>query len=155
MKKEDKQLLLYGGGLLLAYFGVLRPILQKLGVQNTQADITVFNQQNLPNSINPFSPVYYTTISGAKLYTRSYTDQIAKQIYDALGYFSDDEASVIAVFRTIQHKTQVSWLAYVFQKNYKTDLFDFMKNGKGFLPQAGLSSADLNEIITIVNRLPK
>lgn len=155
MKKDDKQLLLYGGGFLLAYFGVLRPILQKLGIQNTQADINVANQQNQPNAINPFSPVYWKTIKGAILFKKAYTDQLAKQIYDALGYFSDDEAAVKSVFRTMKHKTQVSWLADVFQQNYRTDLFDFIKNGKGFLPQAGLSSNDLNEIINLVNRLPK
>ena len=155
MKKDDKQLLLYGGGLLIAYFGILRPILQKLGIQNTQADITVANQQNQSNATNPFSPVYWKTVSGASLLKKAYTDQLAKQIYDALGYFSDDEAAVTSVFRLMKHKTNVSWLADVFQQNYRTDLFDFMKNGKGFLPQAGLSSIDLNEIITLVNKLPK
>jgi hypothetical protein len=58
------------------------------------------------------------------------------------------------VFRQLKYKTQVSWLADIFQQNYKTDLFDFLKNGKGTLWQAGLNSDELNEIINLVNKLP-
>jgi hypothetical protein len=154
MKKEDKQLLLYGGGLLLVYFGVLRPILKKLGIQNSAADISVQQQQQLPNNQNAFSPIYWKQFPSATLLTRAGTEQLAKRIYDALGYFSDDEAAIISVFRLMKYKTQVSWLADIFQQMYKTDLFDFLKNGKGTLWQAGLNSDELNEIINLVNKLP-
>jgi hypothetical protein len=154
MKKEDKQLLLYGGGLLLVYFGVLRPILKKLGIQNSAADISVQQQQQLPNNQNAFSPIYWKQFPSATLLTRAGTEQLAKRIFDAMGYFSDDEAAVISVFRQLKYKTQVSWLADIFQQNYKTDLFDFLKNGKGTLWQAGLNSDELNEIINLVNKLP-
>lgn len=153
-KQDDSKLLLYGGGLLIVYFGILRPLLEKLGIARSQAEQQVINQQNLPNNKNPFSPVYWKSISNAKLITRNATNGLAKRLYDAMGYFSDDEPAVFSVFSQIKYKTQISWLSDVFQQNYKIDLLDFLKRGKGQLPNAGLSDSELQQIINIVNALP-
>jgi hypothetical protein len=153
-KQDDSKLLLYGGGLIIVYFGILRPLLEKLGIARSQADQQLINQQNLPNNKNPFSPVYWKTIPGAKLYNKNDTISFAKRIYEAMGFFSDDEPAVFSVFSQLKYKTQVSWLADVFQQNYKMDLLDFLKRGKGQLPQAGLNSDELQQILNIVNALP-
>lgn len=153
-KQDDSKLLLYGGGLLIVYFGILRPLLEKLGIARSQAEQQVINQQNLPNNKNPFSPVYWKTIPGAKLITRNATNGLAKRIFDSMGYFSDDESGVFSVFSQLKYKSQVSWLSDIFQQNYKIDLLDFLKRGKGQLPQAGLSDTELQQIINIVNALP-
>jgi len=153
-KQDDSKLLLYGGGLIIVYFGILRPLLEKLGIAKSQADQQVINQQSLPNNKNPFSPIYWKTVSGAKLFTRNATNSLAKRIYEAMGFFSDDEPAVYSVFSQMKYKTQVSWLADVFQQNYKIDLLDFLKRGKGQLPQAGLNSNELQQILNIVNALP-
>ena len=34
------------------------------------------------------------------------------------------------------------------------DLLDFLKRGKGQLPQAGLSDTELQQVLNIVNSLP-
>jgi hypothetical protein len=153
-KQDDSKLLLYGGGLLIVYFGILRPLLEKLGIARSQAEQQVINQQNLPNNKNVFSPVYWKTIPGAKLITRNATNSLAKRLFDSMGYFSDDESAVYSVFSQLKYKTQVSWLADIFQQNYKMDLLDFLKRGKGQLPQAGLNSDELQQILNIVNALP-
>jgi hypothetical protein len=153
-KQDDSKLLLYGGGLLIVYFGILRPLLEKLGIARSQADQQLINQQNLPNNKNPFSPVYWKTIPGPKLITRNATNSLSKRIYDAMGFFTDDEPAVYSVFSQLKYKTQVSWLADIFQQNYKMDLLDFLKRGKGQLPQAGLNSDELQQILNIVNALP-
>jgi hypothetical protein len=153
-KQDDSKLLLYGGGLLIIYFGILRPILEKFGLATSQAEQQVINQQNLPNNKNPFSPLYWKTISGAKLITRNATNALAKRIFDSMGFFSDDEPGVFSVFTQLKTKTQVSWLADIFQQNYKMDLLDFLKRGKGQLPQAGLSDTELQQLLNIVNTLP-
>ncbi len=153
-KNDDSKLLLYGGGLLIVYFGILRPLLEKLGLATSQAEQQVINQQNLPNNKNPFSPVYWKSVPGAKLITRNSTNNLAKRIYDSMGFFSDDEPQVFSVFSQMKYKTQVSWLSDIFQQNYKMDLLDFLKRGKGQLPQAGLNDTELQQIINIVNNLP-
>ena len=153
-KQDDNKILLYGGGLLIVYFGILRPLLEKLGLATSQAEQQVINQQNLPNNKNPFSPLYWKTIPRAPLITRNATNALAKRIFDAMGYFSDDEAAVFSVFTQLKTKTQVSWLCDIFQQNYKMDLLDFLKRGKGQLAQAGLSDTELQQVINIVNNLP-
>jgi hypothetical protein len=153
-KQDNSKILLYGGGLLIVYFGILRPLLEKLGLARSQAEQQVINQQNLPNNKNPFSSTYWKTIPNAKLITRNATNALAKRIFDAMGYFSDDESAVFSVFTQLKTKTQVSWLADIFQQNYKMDLLDFLKRGKGQLPQAGLSDTELQQVLNIVNSLP-
>lgn len=153
-KQDNSKLLLYGGGLIIVYFGILKPLLEKLGIAKSQADQQLINQQNLPNNKNPFSPIYWKTVYGAKLITRNATNNLAKRIYEAMGFFSDDEPAVFSVFSQMKYKTQVSWLSDVFQQNYKMDLLDFLKRGKGQLPQAGLNSDELQQILNIVNALP-
>jgi hypothetical protein len=153
-KQDDSKILLYGGGLLIVYFGILRPLFEKLGLARSQAEQQLINQQNLPNSKNAFSPLYWKTIPNAKLITRNATNALAKRIFDAMGYFSDDESAVFSVFTQLKTKTQVSWLADIFQQNYRIDLLDFLKRGKGQLAQAGLSDTELQQVLNIVNSLP-
>ena len=160
MKKTDQQFLMYAGSLAIVYFGVLRPLLTKLGIQQTQQEqqesqtVSIYTQAS--NAKNPFSPAFYKSApSGAYLLTVSYASDLAKRIYDALGYFSDDEAAVTSVFRLMQSQSQVSFLCDIFQKKYGTDLIDFLRKGKGIMPQAGLNDTELNEILQIVKKLPK
>ena len=47
MKKEDKQLLIYAGIAAIGYFGVIRPILKKVGIVKSAEDILVINQRFL------------------------------------------------------------------------------------------------------------
>ena len=160
MKKQDQQLILYAGGIAVLYFGILRPILTKLGIQQTAAEQAEQQQVTATdvatNAANPFSPLFWkASPSGTYLLTVAVATDLADRIYNAMGYFYDDEAAVVSVFRQLKTKSQVSWLADIFQKKYKTDLFDFLKKGKGVMYQSGLNNAELNQIITIVNKLPK
>ena len=156
MKKEDKQLLLYGGGLIIAYFGLIRPILKKVGIVNSANDQLVNNYSNIANAANPFSPIFWKQGgAGTSLIKVAATEALAARIYDAMGYFTDDEAAVYSVFRTLKTQSQVSWLADIFQKKYGSDLFTFLQKGKGILPEAGLNSDEIAVIINLVNKLPK
>jgi len=157
MKKEEQQLLKYAIFTGLIYFGVVRPILQKVGIVKTKEDVLVLTQTNLPNSENPFSPIFYKKAgAGAILLKRDFANQLAKRIYNAMGYLTDDESEVFSVFRNLKTQTQVSYLADVFQQNYKSDLLEFLKKGKNqFNVASGLNSDELSVILNIVNKLPK
>jgi hypothetical protein len=160
MKKQDQQMLLYAGGIAVFYFGLLRPILTKLGIQQTaaqqQEEQNVTQTDVATNAANPFSPLFWKQgPRGTQLLTVGYATLLSDRIYNGMGYFYDDEAAIISVFRLLKTKSQVSWLADIFQKKYKTDLFDFLKKGKGIMYQAGLNNSELNQIISIVNKLPK
>lgn len=153
-KQDDSKILLYGGGLLIVYFGILRPLLEKLGIATSAAEQTINTQTTVQNQKNPFSPVYWKTIPNATLITKNATIGLCQRIYNAMGYFTDNESEIFSVFNQMKYKTQVSWLADIFQQQYKIDLFDFLRRGKGTLPQAGLSDTELQQIINQVNKLP-
>jgi hypothetical protein len=157
MNKENQKLIIYGGAVLLAYFGVLRPILNKLGITKSKEAKTIDEQENKTNKENPFSPVFYKlSPSGSKLLTGKSADYFAKQIYDAMGVFGDDEAKIYGVFRSMKTQSQVSFLAERFQVLYKTDLLDYLKRGySNWNTASGLNANELNQVITIVNKLPK
>jgi hypothetical protein len=157
MKKDDKQLILYAGGIALAYFGVLRPILNKLGITNSATNRIVTNQSNLPNNVNPFSPIFYKKAPvGSLLLKTSIAQSLAKRLHDAMGFFVDDEATVFAVFRSLKTQTQVSILSEVFTNMYKTDMLEYLKKGSNnYNPASGLNEDELNTVISIVNGLPK
>jgi len=160
MKQDNKQLIIYGGGLLLVYFGVLKPILNKLGVTKSAEDKVVDAQMDKPNSLNPFSSQFYKSKesqnAGAILLKRQTAENFAKIIYDAMGVFSDDEAKVYGVFRALKTQSQVSFLSDVFQQMYKTDLLSFLKTGYSqWNPASGMNADELNVVIQIVNKLPK
>lgn len=161
MDKETRLLLLYGGGGLLAYFGFIRPILLKLGIVKTiqQQEIEQKIDTALSSSTdNPFSPNYWKDMSKKfgklKVWNAASNTSRAKQIFDALGYFSDDEPAVYKVFKELPTKVHVSYFAEKFASIYKQDLFAFLKQGKGQLAQAGLNENELKTILDIVDQKP-
>lgn len=157
MKQDNQKLFINAGIIAVAYFGIIRPILTKLGIQKTATDLLVDRQENLPNSQNAFSPNFYKSGGvGTLLLTLANRQNYAKRIYDALGVFTDDESAVFSVFRQLKSQSQVSHLAEYFTQKYKTDLLDYLKRGySSWNPASGLSSEELQIILNIVNNLPK
>ena len=141
---------------LVIYFLIARPVLQKLGILKDKSQRVIEEQQNLPQRENPFSPNFYRFApTGSKLITRQTAENLAKRLYDSFGYFYDDEAGITSVFSALRTQSQVSFLAEVFSQVYKQDILEFMKRGKGLMPEAGLSDSELSTIIDKVSRLPK
>ena len=157
MKQSDQKLIQGVGALAIAYFGILRPILTKLGIQKTEGDRIIDKQENLPNSQNPFSPLFYKTApTGSLLLTTTQQESLSRRIYDALGVLTDDESAIFSVFRSLKSQTQVSILSEYFAKKYKTDLLDYLKRGYSSWNYAsGLNADELNTVLNIVNSLPK
>lgn len=109
---------------------------------------------------NPWS--YATFLKGlpvgAKLITWKVASDYAKQVYDALNsYFDDDEAKVIGVFTRLQTQAQVAMVAQAFETNYKKSILHYLKNGnKTFdFGSGGLSDDDYTKILENVNNKPK
>jgi hypothetical protein len=88
-------------------------------------------------------------------FTAATVTAIAKDIYSAFGFFTDDETAVLNAFRKFKTQAQVAQVAQEFSNRYKTDLLQYLKQGYGPLPQAGLSDAEYQTVLKIVNSLPK
>lgn len=108
---------------------------------------------------SPWTPTYYKVVfsklpqgKGYGIKTQmSKAEENAQTIYDALGrlswnHLSDDDTSVIAVFKNMEAKTSVSYLTDIFQTMFKKDLFDWIKYY--------LNDDNMTKIIAIVDALP-
>ena len=151
MAKDDNKLfqtvVIIGG----VYFLVVMPILKKLGIVKS-AEVAPVD--------DPFSgSAFLSKIpAGTLLLTSSVAAKYAKTIYDAFGLFGDDEAAVIGVFRLLKTQSQVASLAKRFNEIYKTDLLEYMRNGKqGVINTywSGLSDSIINQIKELVSKKPK
>lgn len=139
------------------YLLIVRPLLQKIGIVKTEEEKLVEQQNELPNNVNPFSPVFYKTGgAGTKILRISAADNYARTIYDAMGMITDDEAAVFGIFRQLKTQSQVSFLSERFSQKYNVGLLDFLQRGKNqYNPASGLNASEMNTIFSIVNRLPK
>ena len=132
---------------------VLFGLLEALGLRDSKSDTSFKKLQ--ATVAEYFSPTYLTNLSAkgptslevgpgsSYLFSQSTTDQLAKAIYDAKGFFNDNENAVYGVFSQINTKAQVSWLATRFAVKYKYDLLEYLKS---FLNQK-----ELEPIYTSVN----
>jgi hypothetical protein len=103
---------------------------------------------------SPFSPLYWKSVRGAHLMTVAQANAKAKAIFDAITYTGNDYSKILAIFKTLSYKTQVSFFAQQFQSLYKQDLLEYLKSGKSnFLVHNALSENQLQTIIDLVGKL--
>lgn len=166
-KTEDRIFLI--GTAIAAYFLVIKPamdgVLQATGLQETNEERQARQQlERIDTTLTPFSPQYWRDMNRrfgeVYILTVANTNDFMSRIYNALNRFGgDDEAAILAVFRSLRYKTQVSYLAEQFAKRYNQSLIDYLQNGPSrgiVIPDAwrGLSLTEMNRIFNIVNSLP-
>lgn len=159
MTKEEQNLYVRIGVIVGAYFLIVKPILEKLGLSKTQEDLKFSQDLDIASTsmLSPFSPRYWTEAKKPiNIITVKALDNFIKTLYDAQNSFTgDDEAAIYNVFRQLKYKTQVSYLADAFQKKYKFDLLESLKNGQpGTISwRNGLNNEELQIIFNIVKNL--
>lgn len=149
-------LLILAGG-AIAIFKIIIPLINS--VKNPTGSLNPFADSeqdkkdkeavNVTKNENFFDPTYYQDIMKSNyclILTPSGQKTYAKIIYDAKGYFNDDEAAIYGVFRALKCKTQISSLAKGFFDMYKTDLYAFLENV--------FNLEELGQLSEICNKLP-
>lgn len=161
MKKDNTKIYIIGGVALLAYFGVFRPILKKLGLATGAETKAVDAALTAPDSENPFKPGYLASVIRnnpnvpIKIKTQYGLKQLYDTFYSGFGYLFDDEDKINSVFIQLASKAQVSQFADYVQKQTGQDLLTFMKRGINSMNAAsGLNDTEIYKIIDIVNRKP-
>lgn len=148
IKISTTDVLLIGGGLLA--FTAIKRLLIAGGIAAGPG--TKSASQEITNPVSYWKPSYYKRYGGL-LITRAVAENYAKRIHDAFGIFQDDFNAIMGVFSQLKAKTQISFLADVFQQRYGEDLLTFLTNGGGILPWDGLSDKQLETLIAFTNKL--
>ena len=114
-------------GILIIYmvYKFFISIGQKLNIVDDEKDIAATSL--VEDKGNIFSPNYWKK-KKTNLLTTTSARALAKQLYDASGIFNDNEEAVYGVFRQLTYKTQVSWLSYIFYKQYGEDMLQYLKS---------------------------
>jgi hypothetical protein len=152
----DQKTILTIGAVGLGIYILYKPIkaiFDTFGITQSQTSQAV-QQQQTSGSKSPFSPLYWRSIKNAHILTQSDSNAKAKAIYESINWLGNDYSRILAIFKTLSYKTQVSFLADKFAQMYKTDLLDYLKNGKSnFLVQNALNDTQVQTIIDFVNKL--
>jgi hypothetical protein len=158
MTKEEQNLYVRIGVLVGAYFLILKPILEKLGLSKSTQEEQLSKEIDVASTsiVSPFSPRYWKEQKVKTIITTDALNKLVSALYDAQNSFTgDDEATIYNVFRQLKYKTQVSYLADAFQKKYKFDLLESLKNGhpSNINWRSGLNSEELQTVFNIVKNL--
>lgn len=110
---------------------------------------------------NPFQFAYFLQNNipkkGTNLMTSAAAYNAAKQIYDELNsYFQDNDDIVIGVFTSLSSKYKVAQVAQAFSQYFKGDLLTYLKEGKKTFDfgTGGLDQDNYEKVITIVSKKP-
>lgn len=165
MTKENNQLVIGLGVLGLAYFGVLKPITNALGLTK---DVNEKKRAQLVEQVSAMSawnPSFYNQYQAKAargtvlaLLTQASLTSFAQQIRNAWGIFNDDEDKIYAVFKALRNQLQLSQLCEKYSALYKEDLLQRLQNpwnksNDGLLPEEFKKVADI--VVSLpVNSIP-
>jgi len=150
LDKNEKVIILGALGIGVLYFGLLNPLLHFLGVKTGADTVTLDQQASNPGSF--WQPSFWRNTTNPMLLTRASAEALAREIYNASGYWNDDEDKIKAIFKSLNFQTQVSFLADVFNQLYGADLLSWLRGG--IWPQDRFSDADISEITKYLLKLP-
>ncbi len=98
-----------------------------LGIINTEEENQQLNELKEANYWN-FQKFLNDAPAGALLLTMSYSNDLVENLWDATGYFNDDEEAIYGVFRGLKTKSQVAFLAKRFYDIKGQDLYSYLNN---------------------------
>lgn len=114
-------LALAGAGLV--YFGILRPIMCKVGIVECKAGKEQ-DQLILENFDNKgFDPEYWRTKTPSMSWERARV--LAEKAYKAGGIFNDNESALYSVLQEAGSYANLSLIAYVFKNKYSESLAEW------------------------------
>lgn len=144
-KSINPNLLLIGGAFVLAYFGVFNPLLKWIGIKESDEDKATTATNTAGENVSGWSPDYYKR-KGGLLLKKTPTESLAKSIWNAKGFFNDNEEQVYGALRQLPSKAALSFLSDVFFQLYQRDLYGFIKDM--------LSESEMVNVSKIVLKLP-
>ncbi len=140
------------GVLFLKGFGLFNSLLESLGLQDSAS--TKDLDAAASNPLSPWSPNFYKSgPAGTYLLTMQGMQDIYDTLNNSFGWFNDDEAAAIAVFKQLKTQSQLSFFAEWFKNSKGVDLLYWLR-GTGY-PNDRLSDAEVDSINQYILKLPK
>jgi len=128
MKNQIDPNTLIKAGVAIAGLYIVYKIAQKVGVIPTaESNAAQQNLQQLETaSYWDYNKFLSTVPAGALLLTQAGASAYVDDLWDATGYFNDDEDKIFGVFRAMKTKSQVAALAKRFNQLKSKDLYSYL-----------------------------
>ena len=144
---------------LMQKFGLIQTASESKEEQATTQASGSSTEVDFNNPMLSFNPNYFQTIIkdiknknnkavvvlDIQRGTLNYYD-LSNQVYDAKGFFHDDNEKLYSVFRNIQTQFQLSNVAFYFNLKYKKDMLEYIKSF--------LNSDEIERVFDIVKNYP-
>jgi len=132
-----------------SYFGIVKPILKKMGVIDDKVDKEALKLIEEANKSDYWRQDYYKNNPKNISFNDIATDttQLAEDLNKGVDGFlgTEDESLVLSVFRTLKTKEDLSYLVAIYKKEYNKDVLqDIIKE---------LNSKELVQVFTITEKL--
>jgi hypothetical protein len=136
-------------GISLAGLFIVYKILQKVGVLPTaESNQAAQNLQQLESSNYwNYNDFLAKAPGGHALLTQAGAAAYVNDLWNATGYFNDDEESIYGVFRAMRTQSQIAALAKRFNQLKNKDLYGYLKDY--------LNEEELLTIKRIIDQKPK
>lgn len=113
------------------HFTIMKEYLKKIGKTKPSAE----DQKKI-----------YSPFPGSNIFFDVALQGIAKQLWDSKGFFNDNEEQAFDAFQKARNQAQISYIAGVFQRDYKRDLFSFL--------QSFMNEAEISKVYSIIKGKP-
>lgn len=118
--------------LAVAYFGIIKPILNAVGLTSSKEDRETGNIQENLTEAAILSPLLYNDNKNKVTITSSKANTSAVNIYEAkwggTWGLSDKEEMAVGAITSAGSLVNVSYIASVFQNLYKRDLYTYLES---------------------------
>lgn len=152
MTKENKQLAITSGVILLAYFGIIRPLLTSVGVFKSAKEKAA--EKNIENKVNK----QITDLGKKQKQTKTAAEWqvIAEQIYNDLRYSALSDNKADAGYQVSRVKNDLDfWTLYKAFGRRREYLFGIPAGAEMDLPQFIRSNLSSKQIAQINNNYNK
>jgi hypothetical protein len=131
----------------LAYFGIIKPILNAIGLTSSKEDRDAQQDEEKLSRKQVLSPLLYRDNKSKITLSSGSANQSAYNIYIAKGTFYDDESLAVGSITSAGTLVNISYIADVFADNYGSSLETYL--------ESFLENSDWNTIENYIDKTKK
>lgn len=130
-KAETTKYIVYGSVAVVllgfAYFGIISPVLQKLGFKKTKEEKEGDKDREKLGRKQVLSPLLWQKNKNRVTISSARANQLATQIHEGDGDFIDDESMGVGAIQSTGSLVNLSYVAHVFNAKYGQGLETYLE----------------------------
>lgn len=146
MKTKDIKTLIFPLAIIVGGFIFGKKLLEMFQLSNTKEERKTTTDATKLQYANYWSATFLDPKKYLMVLPESSANALAKKIYDAIGFFTDNESTIMGVFNSLRYQSQVASLSKYYKKLYNQDLYYTLKQN--------LTEGELQNILIILDKLP-